>query len=265
MQSLVTIPTVVMGFRALGVAPGATLLVHCSLSSFGRVQGGAQAIIEALITAVGESGSLVMPTLTNGRFDPSEWGNPPAPEAWWDRIRFESPAFDPAKTPTDHTMSVVYELFRTWPGVIRTNHPHSSIAAWGADRDAITRTHRLNERFGNSSPLGVLYDLDAQVLFLGSSYDTNTCFHLAEYRRPDPPTREFMIVQGDGNDRQLTTYRDVDTNSSLFQLIGSDFEAARAVAQHQIGEANCRLFSFRIAVDFAVQWLTEHESQKAST
>lgn len=259
MQQLVTIPTIINGLTALGVTEGAKLLVHCSMSSFGRVQGGAQTIVEALVSKVGGSGTIVVPTLTDGRFDPSEWRNPPAPEHSWDRIRFESPEFHPSKTPTDRTMSAVYELFRTWPGVIRTDHPHSSMAAWGKDRDQLTHTHRLEERFGDSSPLGVLYELDAQVLFLGTNYATNTCFHLAEYRRPNPPRREFLIVQGKGSDRKLTTYRDVDTNSSIFKSIGDDFEAGQAVKIAKIGAATCRLFSFRSAVDFAVDWLTARE------
>lgn len=259
MQQLVTIPTIVNGLAALGVTEGAKLMVHCSMSSFGRVQGGAQTVIEALVSTVGESGTIVVPTLTDGRFDPSQWGNPPVPEHLWDRIRFESPAFHPNKTPTDQTMSAVYELFRTWPGVTRTDHPHSSMAAWGMDRDQLTNMHRLEERFGDSSPLGVLYELDAKVLFLGTNYATNTCFHLAEYRRPNPPMKDFLIVKGKGEERKLTTYQDVDTNSSIFEIIGEDFEAEEVIEVGEIGAATCRLFSLRSAVDFAVDWLIARE------
>ncbi len=259
MQQLVTIPTIVDGLTKLGVHEGSTFMVHCSMSSLGHVQGGAQAIIEALVSTIGASGTVVMPTLTDGRFDPSEWGNPPVPQELWNRIRFETPPYHPQKTPTDNTMSAVYELFRTWPDVVRTDHPHSSIAAWGLHRDRVVSTHRLEERFGNSSPLGVLYELDAQVLFLGTTYSTNTCFHLAEYRRPNPPIREFLIVQGSDGNRTLTTYEDVDTDSSIFETIGADFEAARPVKVGTIGSATCRLFSFRVAVDFAVDWLTSRE------
>ena len=255
MRTLVTLPTISDGLTKLGVKQGARLMVHCSLSSFGHVQGGAQTILEGLLTHVTESGTVVMPTLTNGRFDPSEWGNPPAPPELWDRIRFETPLFHHRKTPVDQTMSVVYELFRTWPGVVRTNHPHSSLAVWGADRDKVAHTHRLEDRFGNSSPLGVLHALDAQVLFLGTDYETNTCFHLAEYRVPNPPVREFLIVQENEQGKALVSYEDVDTNSSVFGQIGRAFEANRDVQTEQIGAATCKLFSFRSAVDFAVDWL----------
>ena len=259
MQQLVTVPTIADGLGRLGVGRGAKLLIHCSLSRFGRVQGGAQAVIEALTQTVGETGTLVMPTLTNGRFDPSEWRNPPMPEQYWDRVRFETPAFHPRKTPTDHTMSAVYELFRTWPGVARSHHPHSSMAAWGSERDRLMQTHKLEERFGNSSPLGRLYKMNAQVLFLGTTYDTNPCFHLAEYRQPNPPKRQFLIVQGEGANRALIRYEDVDTDSSIFGRIGADFELACPVRIGTIGEATCRLFSLRTAVDYAQQWFAERE------
>ena len=91
MIELITIPTVVGGLQELGVKLGDALLVHTSLSSFGHVQGGAQTIIEALIEAVGPSGTLMMPAFSAGRFDPGEWRNPPVPEEWWDRIRYETP------------------------------------------------------------------------------------------------------------------------------------------------------------------------------
>ena len=261
-MQLITSSTLVSGLAEIGICEGASLMVHCSMSSLGHVQGGAQTVVEALIQSVGEQGTLVMPTLTHGRFDPSEWRNPPVPEESWNRIRFETLLFDPQKTPTDHTMSAVYELFRTWPKVVRTSHPHSSIAAWGKHRNEIVQTHLLEDRFGDASPLGRLYEIDAQVLFIGTTYSTNTCFHLAEYRRPNPRLREFMIVRELSGERRLVRYTDVDTDSSVFEEIGTDFEASNPVSKAQIGSATCRLFSFCGAVDFAQVWLTSKETSQ---
>ena len=274
MQQLITVPTILDGLAELGVNPGDILLVHCAMSKFGQgqsaVQGGAQAIIEALMESVGGAGTLVMPTLSAGRFDPSEWQNPPMPEKYWDRVRFETPLFHPQKTPTDNSMSVVYELFRTWPDVIRTHHPHSSFAAWGKHRNEVTGTHRLEERFGNSSPLGALYRLNARVLFLGTGYATNTCFHLAEYRLPRPKTRAFMSVQLIQGEKQLVKYYDVNTNSRVFESIGDDFETynkqagTSSIRSTSIGQAHSKLFELRTAVDFAVDWLVQRQQREAS-
>ena len=55
----------------LGVRPGSVLLVHSSLSALGWVCGGAQALVEALLDALGPDGTLVVPTHTSGNSEPS--------------------------------------------------------------------------------------------------------------------------------------------------------------------------------------------------
>lgn len=50
------------GLSRLGLREGDTVLVHSSLSSFGAVSGGANAAIDALLTAVGTSGTVLVPT-----------------------------------------------------------------------------------------------------------------------------------------------------------------------------------------------------------
>ena len=47
---------------AVGMRVGQTVMVHCSLSALGYVCGGSQSVIEALLQAVGETGTIMMPT-----------------------------------------------------------------------------------------------------------------------------------------------------------------------------------------------------------
>ena len=54
----VTQQDLVQAFRELGVREGMALEVHSSLSSFGRVEGGAETVIAALMESVGGSGSI---------------------------------------------------------------------------------------------------------------------------------------------------------------------------------------------------------------
>jgi len=89
-------------------------------------------------------------------------------------------AYDPAVTPT-WRMGTVPELFRSLPGVFRSNHPSGSFAAWGQDAEKIVAEHGV-QRIGEGSPVARLYDLDGRVLLVGVGYNRNTCFHFSEYR-----------------------------------------------------------------------------------
>ncbi len=79
----------------LGVEAGSTVMVHSSLSRLGWVAGGAQAVVMALMDALGPTGTLVMPTHSGHLTDPARWERPPVPAEWWPLIRGETPAYDP--------------------------------------------------------------------------------------------------------------------------------------------------------------------------
>ena len=50
---------ILSAFNSLGIKVGHTLMVHTSLSKIGYVCGGAQTVIEALLEAVGEAGTVI--------------------------------------------------------------------------------------------------------------------------------------------------------------------------------------------------------------
>ena len=170
---------------ALGVSEGMVVIVHSSLSALGWVCGGPVAVIRALLLAVGADGTLVMPAHSANLSDPAGWKNPPAPAAWWPTIRATMPAFDPAVTPTC-CLGVIPELFRTWPGAVRSYHPSCSFAALGPHAGRIVAEQRLEDPMGEGSPLSAIYDLGGHVLLLGVGrkvgHRHNTMLHLAERR-----------------------------------------------------------------------------------
>lgn len=63
----VTKEMLIAGLKEAGVQEGMSLEVHSSLASFGHVDGGAETVIDALITCVGESGSIFMPAMRFSR------------------------------------------------------------------------------------------------------------------------------------------------------------------------------------------------------
>jgi aminoglycoside 3-N-acetyltransferase len=240
---------------ALGVARGETLIVHSSLSRIGWVISGAEAVIHALMDALGSDGTLVMPTFSGGLSDPAGWVEPPVPEAWHDRIRAEMLPFDPARTPT-RNMGAVPELFRTWPGVCRSDHPAMSLAAWGRDAADIIATHPLPWSLGDESPMGRLYDRDARILLLGVGYNRNSSLHLAETRAVHRRTMVRRLPVARGGALVWEDHPDVAADRGvLFPRIGADFEATGGALVGRIGDAPSRLMRQRALVDFAAAWI----------
>jgi len=245
----------------IGVEAGDVLLVHSSLSSIGWVCGGPQAVIEALLGALGEEGTLVMPAQTGDWSDPAEWQNPPVPAEWREIIYREWPAFDPDVTPM-RGMGRIAELFRTYPGTRRSGHPQASFCANGHQADAIVSGHPLTPQFGADSPLGKMYGMGAKVLLLGVGYHVCTGFHLAETRLPSMPVKKMGAAIRENGKRVWRWFEDFAYDSDDFGRIGREMEDRVLVQKGLVGQATCRLFDMKEAVDFAAEWMAVNRRKK---
>ncbi|MBX3085726.1 MAG: AAC(3) family N-acetyltransferase [Anaerolineae bacterium] len=256
---LVTVPTLIEDFTNLGLHPGMVLVVHSSLKSIGWVNGGAVAVILALEAVLGANGTLVMPTHTADLSEPANWQHPPVSPAWWDTIRATMPAYDPAMTPS-YYVGVIPETFRKQNGVLRSNNPDASFAAWGKYARLVTDNHALFPLFGEQSPLARVYDLDGWVLLLGVDHNRNTSLHVAEGRARIPHDvihlGSPMLINGE---RQWVSFDDIDWDDAGFLELGADFARDTGLQREgKVGRARALLMPQRALIDYGVTWLERH-------
>jgi|GEM_PF-54003 len=252
--TLVTPAQIKESLQSLGVHPGQILIVHSSMKRIGWVIGGARTVVDALLSVLGPTGTLVMPAQSGDNSEPSFWVAPPVPSDWWPQIRELTPAFDPQVTPL-RRMGAIAECFWHYPGVQRSNHPLDSFIAHGPAATGIVSSQPLEAGLGEQSPTQKLYDLDARVLLLGVDYDNCTVMHLAEFlSRSRITVRQGSAILENGQ-RVWREYQDLALDSDEFIQPGRLLDATGQVRRGQVGLADCRLFRVRDAVDETVSWL----------
>ncbi|MEU3602853.1 AAC(3) family N-acetyltransferase [Streptomyces sp. NPDC006798] len=248
-------PAIGAQLAALGVAPGPPLLVHASLRGTGL---DADALRDALLTALGPEGTLVAPAFTPANSSTSQAHLDLIRGMAPDRVReFRAamPAFDPAATPSQG-MGRLAESVRTADGAVRSAHPQTSFAAVGARAAELLAGHPLTSHLGWDSPLGALHRADARVLMINVDFSVCTAFHLAEYH-PGAPRRTYScVVRRPDGGKKWTTYEDVVLDDREFDTIGADFPAG-LVRMGQLGGGRARLFPIKAAIRHADRWMSE--------
>jgi aminoglycoside 3-N-acetyltransferase len=219
---------------ALGVAPGGVLLVHAAFSGIAPVEGGPRGLVEALLAARGEGGTLVMPSMADDDDVP------------FDRGRSACRA-----------VGVLADTFWRLPGVLRSDSPHA-FAAFGPQAARITQPHPVDIPHGLESPPGRVYELDGQVLLLGVGHDADTTIHVAEnlagvrYRQPKHAT-----VLENGKPKRYE-YGETDHCCERFGLL--DAWLGDQQRRAKVGNAEARLARSRHIVAAALTRLGENET-----
>lgn len=154
---------IIKGLYKLGLKKGDTVLVHSSLSSLGHVEGGAETVIKALLSAAGEQGTVAVPTLTGKSTDSKAC----------------PPVFD-VRSSVCWT-GTIPETFRKMKDARRSLHPTHSIAAIGLNRDEIISGHETgNSPCDMKSPYYKNCMMSGKILLIGVSQNSNTSIHMCE-------------------------------------------------------------------------------------
>ena len=158
------------GLRKLGVQLGMTLEVHCSLSQFGHLDGGADTVINTLIQEVGVDGAIVMPSF---RLSP----NLPLTDED-QRLGLTMKIRILSEDEEDSAMGIVADTFRKRPDVL-TGNGIFRVSAWGRDADK------------HSAGFQRLIDNDGYALLLGLDIYRLSAMHYVEDALPDEIRNRF--------------------------------------------------------------------------
>jgi len=155
---------------ALGQLPlaGRIVFVHSSWSEMAPIARSPLELLTALGHAVGEAGTVVLPTYPMTGLS--------------DTYLASNPRFDCRRTPSQ--VGLLSELFRRLPDTTRSLHPTHSVAARGMKAVELTTGHELCPTpFDENSPFHRMYEADALVLNLGVR--TVSFRHLADHLLQD--------------------------------------------------------------------------------
>ena len=221
------------GFRDLGLQGGDIVFVHSALSTLGYVEGGADALIDALLETVGPEGTVVMPTFgTSG-------------------------VFDRDRSPTG--LGTVPEVFRRREGVFRSLHPTASVAARGAKAEEIVRDHiRAETAHGEDTPYKRIADSGGYVMLIGVDQDRSTMLHSVEALAEAVylSERDVPYIDEDGHPR-MTHLRRLPGPHRDFIGFDRRFRDSGAMRISRIGDAMVRLLSARTMIEEGLRAFAE--------
>ncbi|MCJ7702672.1 MAG: AAC(3) family N-acetyltransferase [Anaerolineales bacterium] len=215
------------------LTPSRVIMVHSSFKSLGEVEGGAEAVIDALLAWIGPEGTVLFP---NFNF-----------ESWT-----ETHYFDVIETPS--RMGIVGELARVRPGAVRTPHPIYSFVAFGKRKDEFGACEDM-EAYGPNSVFALFHKLNGVIVSIGLEYNSSfSMIHYVEYNAGCDHRRlkkfSGIYIGYDGKPEMRTYSMYVRKNNNVTTDINpamEDLIAAGAVKAVQAGDTKVE---YATAMDF---------------
>jgi aminoglycoside 3-N-acetyltransferase/aminoglycoside 3-N-acetyltransferase-2 len=246
-------------------------MVHASLRRLGPVEGGAEAVLDALLEAIGTKGTLMAyvswdrspyaETLNGNRLSTAE------KQAW--------PAFDPATAAPYPEWGYLNTVMGRHPEVKRSGHPDASMAAIGPLANDLTADHPLQSAYGPGSPLERFIQLGGKVLLLGAPLDALTVLHYSEAIADIPNKRRVtyeMPILNPLGEKEWVAIADWDSNGITERFAAAmecgGMDAVETIArayimldrhsEGRVGRAECHLFDAQDLARFGVAFLERH-------
>ncbi len=226
----------------MGLKPTDTLMMHSSMKSIGQVDGGADAVLDALM-AYFSPGLLALPALN------------------WQVAELEPEHFYDVQQ-TRSIVGLLSELFRKRQGVVRSWHPTHSVSAAGQDAQSFTADdHKNMTPCGPTSSWHKLLDRDARILMVGCDLTKCTFIHGVEEWRAVPgrllaPAR-FRVMPPVGAPFFMLSCAHDGTPSEQFGRAEAALREGGALVDGQFGDAKCLLLTARATNEVVGRLLAE--------
>jgi len=223
------------GLRALGLGSGDQVMVHSSLKSLGMVDGGADAVVDAVRSVIGPDGTMLVPTnVFRGSM-----------------TEFLRSVDTVDLRTTGSLMGAITEAVRLRPGAVRSIHPSHPVAALGPGAGELLAEHHLGDSpAGARSPYGKLARLaSGRILLIGVTNSSNTTFHTAEeYWSPYvfiDERFERTVIGADGAAHIVKVRGYCVGRPRNFTVLDAALAAAGVMTTHTIGTAQVTLLRSR--------------------
>ena len=141
---------------AFGIENGDILIVHSAFAAVAGVEGGVDTMLDALLEAVGEEGTLIFPTFTG-----------------------TEPSFSSKDSKT--YCGILGETFRHRKGAIRSLHPTHSLTAMGKHAATFAGDKWITETTcGRGTAFERLVTFNAKMMLLGLDFARCSVLHYCE-------------------------------------------------------------------------------------
>lgn len=200
--------------REVGLKNGDIVLLHSSLISLGKVNGGPAAVIDAFLDVIGSEGTLLVPVFG--------------------------------------ALGILTDEVKSRPGVVISPCPVGTLAALGKDAGELCRDHwKADTAHGEDTPFTRIAEKDGYICLLGVDQDRNTTLHsveaLLELPYLNTVTSTFKTPEGEEVTKTWKYYPGPHRD-----FIGLDNLLAPAMERTRIGNAEVRLIRARDMFDLAL-------------
>ncbi len=204
------------GLRDLGLKRGDSVIVHSSLSSLGRVVGGARSVVDALLAVLGDEGTLVVPTFGS--------------------------------------LGRVTEVVRDDPRAAHSHHPLAGVAAIGPEAEAICRDHdKAETAHGPGTPYHRIAEMGGCICLIGVDQDRNTTLHTVEELLRLPYLKDRTVTFSTPEGEVTRTVRLFPGPHRDFLGLDRLLRERGVMRIGRIGDAVVRLLSSRAMIDVCLE------------